>query len=86
MNRMTPFDRDYRDLHGRKPQPEFIRHEDVRRGRIISRIPKHAGLRLSIGALGLFWAPVLLVALCALAVVIWAFASSAFAPPLYPYG
>lgn len=80
MHRLTPFDRDFADLHGREPRPsEFIRHEDVRRGRIVSRVD-HPGLRLMFGAVGLFWAIVLGVLLIAMIVVAWAMISGALHP------
>lgn len=82
MRRLTPFARDFADLHGRPPrQGEFIRHEDVRAGRIVSRVD-HPGARLVAGALGLFWGLVILAALAAFLVVAWALISSAGAPSL----
>lgn len=77
MRRQTTFERDYADLHGRplRSEPEFIRHEDVRAGRLVSRIDR-PGLRLVFGAVGLFWAIVLSGALIVMIVVAWAFVSA----------
>lgn len=82
MRRQTTFERDFAALHGRKPREgDFIRHEDVRAGRIVSRIDQ-PGLRLVIGALGLFWSIVLIAVLVVAAVVAWALISSVGAPSL----
>lgn len=74
---MTPFERDYFDLHGRRSErePQFIRQEDVRAGRLVTRIDK-PGLRLIFGAVGLFWAIVLSVTLLGMIAVIVAFVAA----------
>lgn len=69
MPRMTTFERDFAKVHGRRPkQSEFIRQEDVRRGRLVTRI-NNPGARLAIGAVGLFWTLVLGAAVLAMLVV-----------------
>lgn len=80
MPRQSPFQRDFADLHGRRPRrDEFIRHEEVRAGRLVTRIDK-PGLRLVMGALGLFWSLVLLGVLAVMLVVAWAFISGLLHP------
>jgi len=82
MRRLTPFDRDFAALHGRRPrQSDFIRHEDVRAGRIVSGAD-NPGLRLVLGALGLFWSIVLIGLLVVAAIVAWALISSLGAPSI----
>jgi hypothetical protein len=82
MRRPTSFDRDFADLHGRVPRDQdFIRHEDVRAGRIVSRVDS-PGLRLVVGALGLFWAIVLIGVLVVMVVIAWAMISSVGAPSI----
>jgi hypothetical protein len=65
--RRSSFDRDFEDLHGRRPAG-FIRHEDVRAGRLVSSVSQ-PGLRLVLGALGLFWTVVTAVVLVAMVAV-----------------
>jgi hypothetical protein len=80
MSRMTPFERDFADLHGRRArEPEIIRHEDVRAGRLVTRID-HPGARLVLGSLGLFWAIVLGVLLLAALGVLGAVVAGALDP------
>lgn len=82
MRRLTPFDRDFAALHGRRPrETDFIRHDEVRAGRIVTRVDE-PGLRLVLGALGLFWSIVLIGLLIAGGVVAWAMISSVGAPSL----
>lgn len=85
MRKQTSFERDFRDLHGRRPrETEFIRQEDVRSGRLVTRIDQ-TGTRLVLGALGLFWSIILLGVLVVMLVVGWAFVSALFDPaPLFP--
>ena len=77
---MTPFQRDFRDLHGRAPRhSDFIHHEDVRDGRLVRRTDR-PGLRLVMGALGLWAGIVLLVALAAMVVVTVVLVAGLFDP------
>lgn len=64
MRRLSPFERDYRDLHGRPPaelRVEIVQPMPPRRWRGVD----HPGLRLTVGLLGLFWGGVGLVLLAA---------------------
>lgn len=85
MPQRSQFQRDLEELHGRgswrEPDPEVIRHEDVRAGRIVTGMDS-PGLRLVIGSLGLFWAIVLSVVLVVAVIVAWAMISSIGAPPI----
>jgi hypothetical protein len=85
MQRQRRFRQDFEDIHGRGSwadvDVEIIRHEDIRAGRIVTGVDS-PGLRLVIGALGLFWAIVLIGVLVVMIVVAWAMISSLGAPPI----
>jgi hypothetical protein len=73
---LSPFERDFADLHGAPPRRQRVTVVIIDHGALGDRRGGHIGLRLTLGALGLFWSIVLTGAVIAMLVIGWAFISA----------
>lgn len=81
MRRVSAFDRDFHDLHGRAPPRSRIEVEIVHE----QRLPVSRGLfGIVLGSLGLFWAIIFVAAVIAMLIGGGTFVWAMFHPTPYP--